>query len=142
VIRAVLDASILVSRLPTTTSLPALIIDRWRAGQFRLAVSEHNLDEVERPWRKPCWRARFSPARVERALALLRLEADVVPSAVTVSGVASYPEDDLVLARAVSAHVNVLVTGDRRLQQLAVYEGVALLSPRQVVALLDHDRQD
>jgi putative PIN family toxin of toxin-antitoxin system len=139
VIHAVLDANVLVSGFPASTNAPALIINRWRAGQFQIAVSQHILDEVERTWGKPYWQARFSPSQVERALELLRRDADVVSLAVAVSGVASHPEDDLVIATAVSANVAYLVTGDRMLQRLGVYEGVSILSPQQFLIVLDHE---
>jgi predicted nucleic acid-binding protein len=94
VIHAVLDVNVLVSGFPASTNAPALIINRWRAGQFQVAVSQHILAEVERAWSKTYWHTRFSPAQVDRALMVLRTDAVVVSVSVTVSGVASHPEDD------------------------------------------------
>jgi predicted nucleic acid-binding protein len=106
VIRAVFDATTIVSAFPATPggTLVALV-DRWRAGAFGLVVSDPILAEVGRAWTKPYWRSRFAEAQVERALALLRQEAEVVPITAEVSGIATHPEDDLVLAAAVSAGV-------------------------------------
>jgi predicted nucleic acid-binding protein len=42
-----------------------------------------------------------------------------------------------VLAAAVSASADYLVTGDRKLQRLALYEGVTILSPADFVRLLN-----
>lgn len=138
-IHAVLDANVLASGFPASTNAPALIINRWRAGQFQVAVSQHILDEVERTWRKPYWQARFSPSQVERALELLRRDADVVSPAVAVSRGASHPEDDQVIATAVSANVDYLVTGDRMLQRLGAYKGISILSPQQFLVVLDQE---
>jgi hypothetical protein len=44
-----------------------------------------------------------------------------------------------VLAAAVSADADYLVTGDRQLQRLGTYEGVRIVSPRDFLALLDAD---
>ncbi len=49
---------------------------------------------------------------------------------------ATHPEDDLVLATAVSAAADYLVTGDKQLQRLGGYHGVAIVSPRDFLALL------
>lgn len=135
-IRALLDANVLVSGFPAPGRTTSALIDRWRAGQFQLISSQHILAEVERAWIKPYWQARFGPELVERALALLRQEAVVTPLTVMVSGVASHPEDDLELAAAVSAQVDYLVTGDRMLQRLGSYQGVSIRSPRAFLDLL------
>jgi uncharacterized protein len=51
--------------------------------------------------------------------------------------VATHPEDDLVLAAAVSAEAGYLVTGDRQLQQLGRFRGVDIVSPRAFLAILE-----
>ncbi len=110
-IRAVLDANVLVSGLPAASGTLSNLIDQWRAGRLRLVVSQHIIDEVSRAWTKPYWRARYSPTQVARALALLQQEAEVVPITIQVTGIATHPEDDLVLATPVSARVDYLATG-------------------------------
>ncbi|MDP9474043.1 MAG: putative toxin-antitoxin system toxin component, PIN family [Chloroflexota bacterium] len=141
-IRVVLDASALVSGFPASAGTLAEIVDRWRVGGFHLVVSQHLIEEVGRDWTKPYWQARFTLAQVERALALLQLEAEVVPVTAQVTGVATHPEDDLVLASAVSASADYLVTGDKQLQRLGRYEGVMILSPRDFLALLQEPEDE
>ena len=138
-IRAVLDANILVSGFPAATGTVAMLIDRWRAGEFLLVVSQHILDEVGRAWTKPYWQARFAPILIERALALLQQDADLTTITATVKGVATHPEDDVVLATAMSAQVDYLVTGDKHLQALGRYQNVTILSPRDFLTLLEQD---
>ncbi len=138
----VLDASALVSGFPASAGTLAEIVDRWRVGGFHLVVSQHLIEEVGRAWTKPYWQACFTLAQVERALALLQLEAEVVPVTAQVTGVATHPEDDLVLASAVSASADYLVTGDKQLQRLGRYEGVMILSPRDFLALLQEPEDE
>jgi putative PIN family toxin of toxin-antitoxin system len=47
------------------------------------------------------------------------------------------PDDDEVLATAVTAQVDVILTGDNDLLSLKTFEGIRILSPRQFVELLD-----
>lgn len=47
------------------------------------------------------------------------------------------PDDDLVLATAVAADANLIVTGDDDLLVLGAYEGIAVVSPRRLLELLD-----
>lgn len=138
-IRAVLDANVLVSGLPAASGTLSNLIDQWRAGRLRLVVSQHIIDEVSRAWNKPYWRVRYSPTQVDRALALLQQEAEVVPITVQVTGIATHPEDDLVLATAVSAQVDYLATGDKRLQDLSSYQGLRIVPPGQLLALLEQE---
>lgn len=115
----------------------AELIDRWLVGRFRLVVSEHILAEVERAWTKSYWQTRFGQSHIDRALALLRQDAELVSLSATVEGVATHPADDMILATAVSAEVDYLATGDRQLQALGQYKGVIILSPRDFLTVLD-----
>ncbi|HEV2107585.1 MAG TPA: hypothetical protein VGR16_04930, partial [Thermomicrobiales bacterium] len=59
----------------------------------------------------------------------------------TVRGVAAHPEDDLVLAVAVSAAAAYLVTGDKQLQRIGVYHGVTIVSPRDFLTRLQQEEE-
>ena len=48
-----------------------------------------------------------------------------------VSGVASHPEDDLVLATAISGAAEYLVTGDRQLLALGTFRDIRIVTARQ-----------
>jgi putative PIN family toxin of toxin-antitoxin system len=139
VIVAVLDTKVLVSGFPTRTGVPATLIDLWRAEAYRLAVSAPRLAELAEAWRDPYWAARFSPAERAEALALLRSAAIVTPLTVEVTGVATHPEDDLILATAVASRATYLVTGDRKLRAIGAFRGVALLSPREFLTRLEEE---
>lgn len=143
--RAVLDANALVSGimgLRVTDSPPGEALRRWRADQFTLVVSAHLISEVRRAFRKPYLAGRVSPIDIEDSLLLIRRRALMAVVTVTVTGVATHPEDDLVLAAAISAGADVLVTGDRQLLKLGQVEGVRIVSPREFLALLDDPSND
>lgn len=138
-IRAVVDTNALASGIIGTlleTSVPGHILRAWRAGAFALVVSEPILHELARTLHKPYFRRRLREAQLTAVLRLLREEAVVQALTVTVAGIATHPEDDCILATALSGHADYLVTGDRKLQDLEEYQGVRILSPRQFLALL------
>jgi hypothetical protein len=56
---------------------------------------------------------------------------------VPVSGVATHPEDDLVLATAASASAGDLGTRDRQLLKLETFRGASNVHPAELVELLD-----
>lgn len=99
-------------------------------------LSEQLLAEVERTLDKAYFRARLTSSQVTQFLMMLNRQAIIVPLTATVVGVASHPEDDMVLATAISAEAELLVTGDRQLLRLGSYEGVIIVSPREFLAML------
>jgi putative PIN family toxin of toxin-antitoxin system len=140
VIRAVLDTNVLASGLAgegVPASIPGAVLRHWRAGDFDLITAPSILAELSRTLTKSYFRSRRSDAQIEAAIQLIVAEGSFVVPTVEVFDIASHPEDDLVLAAAVSAQVDYLVTGDRMLLRLSNYHGVSILSPRAFLDLLD-----
>ncbi|HEU0113195.1 MAG TPA: putative toxin-antitoxin system toxin component, PIN family [Thermomicrobiales bacterium] len=139
---AVLDTNVLASGFigeDKPTSVPGELIRRWRGKAFALVVSPPILDELTDTFADPYFTRRLSSSEIADALQALRVDAVIQPLTVAVGGVASHPEDDLILATALSAGAPYLVTGDRRLRERGVYRGVQLLTPRQFLALLERE---
>jgi putative PIN family toxin of toxin-antitoxin system len=133
VIRVVVDANVLASGFTSGGSPPDRLLRAWLAGDWELMTLEEILSEVERTLHKPYFFRRLGPEGIARNLSLLRERAVITPLSVAVHGIATHPEDDLVLATALSAHADYLVTGDGPLQKLGTYRGVAILSPRALL---------
>ena len=134
--RVTLDANVLAPGFTSQASASARLIDLWRAGAFVLVLSEHLLGEVARTFADPYFAARLQPGDPEAIVALLGSAATLTDIAVTVRGVATHPEDDLVLATALSGRADVLCTRDRHLLRLGIVGDVVLLSPGELVARL------
>ena len=136
----VLDSNVLVSgslRVLRPAGAPGQLLNMWAGNVFRLAISDHILVELTRTLSKPYFQERLSEAQVRRYIGLLRRQSIRTRITVEVHGVATHPEDDLVLATAVSAGAQYLATGDQKLQMLGVYQGVLLVSPRGLVEILE-----
>ena len=137
---AVFDTNVLASGLlgeSRPESTPGELLRRWRAKHFTLVVSEPILTELARTLTNPYFSRRFSPTELTATVTRVAVEARVQPLTVHVAGVATHPEDDAILATALSAQAPYLVTGDRHLQQRGVYGGTHLLAPRQFLEFLD-----
>ena len=134
---AVLDANVLASGLlgHNPASPPVQALDAWRSHLYTLAVSEQIILEVARTLERPYFARRIGPAERFKAISLLRTEA-ITTANIEVLRVATHPEDDLILATAVSARADYLVTGDSQLQKLGHCQGVTILSPRDFANLL------
>lgn len=134
--RVVLDTSVLVSGFLSRTSPPGNLLLLWTYDYYELLISEHILDEFARTLAKPFFRQRLTPDAVSAAVALLRREARLISPTLSIQGVATHPEDDLILATAVAGRANYLVTGDAKLLRLETFEDVRLRSPRQFLEIL------
>lgn len=135
-IRAVLDTNVLLSGFVSSTGAPARILDAWRGGAFELVLSEHILKEFRRNLDQPYFRRRLTAEQAQANLDLLRQYAEIVEVIENIVGMATHPEDDVVLSTAMSGAVDCLVTGDKKLLNLHSAGSVAILSPADFVALL------
>jgi putative PIN family toxin of toxin-antitoxin system len=140
VIRAVFDTNVLTSGFVFGESVPGELLRRWLAERFELVTSDHIAGELRRALTKPYFAARFTSAQARQALDILTRQATVVAITAEVAGVATHPEDDPVLATAVSEQGTdgiYLVTGDAQLRKLGTYQRVVILTPREFLSLLE-----
>jgi len=139
VIRAVLDANVLAPGFLSKTSGAARLLELWRRQSYELIVSEHLLTELARTYTDPYFQQRIAPDEVDRILRLLRRRAVVTELTVTVTGVATQPEDDLVLATGLSGRASYVATYDRQLLKLAIYRSLQIVPPGRLLALLEEE---
>jgi putative PIN family toxin of toxin-antitoxin system len=134
-VRLVVDTNILVSALLSTTSLPARMLLLWRAGHFDLLTAAEQLDEVTRVTRYPKIRERLTPAvagRLVNDLRALAVTLDALPAV----DVSPDPDDNYLLAIALTGSADFLVTGDKRdLLGLGTHVGTRIISVRDFLSL-------
>jgi len=114
----------------------ARLINAFLAEEFRVYLSSHIFRELEKALTKPYFARRLDPHSLADYMAILRSAAITVEITAEVHGVATHPEDELVLATAVTAGVSHLVTGDSNLLGLRTYQDIAIVSPRHFLGLL------
>jgi len=131
--RITLDANVLAPGFISQTSASARLIDLWRTGTFELILSEHVLQELARTLTDPYFATRLPRDDAAAILRLLRTAGTVTALTIQVRGAATHPEDDAVLATALSGQAVILCTRDKQLLKLRSYENVAILSPGELV---------
>ena len=135
-IRATLDANVLASGAIAADSAIAQVMEAWLTGQFLVVLSPYILGELERALRKPYFARCLSREAIADYTAAVLHHAVMVSLTESAPRVASHREDDRVLATAATAAVDYLVTGDKGLQVLGQYQGVAIVSPRDFLRVL------
>jgi len=137
-IRAVVDANVLVSAFISPHSHPREIVRCWRSGQFVLVTSRAIVEEVDRVLHRPRILLRYGLAEVHiHAFVLTLVHAgECVPDTPDLRGVAPDPGDDKVIACAVGGRARYIVTGDKALQGINEYQGIRIVGAEQFVRLL------
>ena len=137
-ISAVLDTNVLASGTVVAVTPPGQILNAWRANEFELVLSAHIIGELTRTLQKPYFQKHVTSNEVAYFIDLLENEATITPLTVNIHGVAPHLEDDLVLATAVSAKVNYLVTGDKPLLEKVgrSYNKINLVTPADFLQIL------
>src|SRR5436305_15272530 len=140
-IRATLDTNVLVAGIVTSPhTVNGQVLQAWRENKYSLVLSEVILTELSRTLSEPYFSARLTAAQIEATVNLFHSEAIIVPLLVTVAGVATHPEDDLILATALSGRVDYLVTRDEKLhKKVQEYKGVFIISPPVFLQRLRED---
>lgn len=112
-----------------------MILDRWRGGEFDLVVSPRLLEELEAVLMRPKFQAAVSEEDAREYVDSLAREAFLVSDPEDVPSVTPDPEDDYLVALAVAAGADAIVSGDSDLTELED-PPVLVLTPRRLVARL------
>jgi uncharacterized protein len=136
---AVLDSTVLVSAFQTSGGAADTLVDQAKTGRITGAVAEDILAETARVLLTAA-RIRqqypYTNADVQDYLQSIRLAALIVSDLPPVSGIVRDPNDDMILACAVAAEASHVVTHDDHLLSLGTYEGVMIVTPEALLAML------
>ena len=118
---------------------PGRLIDLAEAGSIEIATSTALLAELS----SVLGREKFSRQLARRGLDVsdlfngyAALARKVVPSAIP-PVVTRDPDDDHVIACAIAAHADLIVSGDRDLLDLGGYSGIRILNAADAAALVE-----
>jgi uncharacterized protein len=137
VLRVVLDPGVLVSAVLSRSGAPARIIDAWRDGEFDLIVSPRLLDELEDVLLRPQFGDYATPEQVRAYVDSLAVEGIAFDDPGNPPRVTRDPDHDYLLALAVAAGADFLVSGDKDITSVPDAP-CAILTPR---AFLDRLRR-
>ena len=137
-IRAVLDANVLVSGILSPGGTPGAVIAAWRKQRFLLITSLAILTEIERVLSAPkiARRHGWSPPRLRAFLAELAYFSLQTPGELRLTVVRADPDDDRYLVAAVEGNAEYLVSGDQHLLELGEHRGIRILTARAFLEVL------
>ena len=144
-LKVVLDTNVFVSSLLVKAGLPAQILDAWRERRYLLIVSPAIIAEIRATLSYPRIRRKYAitDEDVEQLVTLLERDALLVSGDADVAGATPEdPADEMVLACAVDAQADVIVSGDRHLLDLGSYRSIPILTVRQFLKRLETDSSE
>lgn len=136
--RVVLDTNVAIAGL-LWRGTPYALVQLALAGKLQCLAAEALIVELERALGYAKFAQRLAalgatiPALVADYLELVEL----VPVNTIERVLAADPDDDIVLATALAARAQLLVTGDRALLDLQAHHDVEILSPAQALLRVD-----
>jgi putative PIN family toxin of toxin-antitoxin system len=140
VLKVVLDTNVFVSSLLVKSGLPTQILEVWHERRFLLIVAPSIIAEIRAVLSLPRIRRKYhiTDEDVQQLVTLLERDALVVPGDSDVSGaIPDDPADEMVLACAVAAGADLIISGDRHLLDLGPYRSIPILTARQFLERLE-----
>ena len=140
-IRAVLDANILISGFISPVSHPREIERRWRKGDFGLVTSREIIEEINRVLYLPRIYGKYhiTESAIQAFILTLINKTECVAGRLMLKGIAPDPGDDKLISCAVEAQADFMVTGDKALQQLGEYKGIKIITAEEFIKVLEED---
>lgn len=136
--RAVADTNVLVSGL-LWHGAPHSLLEQVRSGALMLVSSPALLAELADVIGRPKFDlalARSNTSREHTLDEIYRLVEVVEPPPLP-APVCRDPDDDVVLALAIAAHVELIVSGDPDLLVHESFQGIPIVSPAEAVGIID-----
>ena len=133
--KVVIDTNVFISSFLSPKGTPRLIIDLWKTGQVTICLCAEILTEYMEVL------ARMGLAGEPELKELLdlfrtRQQIDFVVIDNDLHIIEADPADDKFLECAIKARAACIVSGDKHLKGLQVYEGVPILSPYEYMCSL------
>jgi putative PIN family toxin of toxin-antitoxin system len=130
----------LISAFLTPHGISAKLLDAAEQAMFELCISREILDETRQSLRTKVKRIRryyaYPDEKIDLFIDGLLADAEIISDLPRIRVVPLDPKDDVIVATAVKAKADFLVTGDRHLIALGSYEGIQIIAPRQFLDLL------
>ncbi|MFA6035160.1 MAG: putative toxin-antitoxin system toxin component, PIN family [Myxococcota bacterium] len=130
--RAILDTNIFVSCL-LGGKLEA-ILDSLKAGRFTIVVSDDIVSEYNEVLRRP--KFGFTEADVDDVMAFIFNNAEFVVPSETFMAIPADPDDNKFIDAAVAGSIELIVSGDKHLLELASFRGSRVVSANAFLKLL------
>lgn len=137
--KVVLDSTVLVSVFLAKAGVSAELLHKAKDGGFDMCLAAEILEEVQRAllqYQKIRKRYHYSDQTVIQFVQNLRIVAHLITGLPSIDVVNSDPNDNMVVACALKARADYIVTRDNDLLSLGNYEDIKVVTPENFMGIL------
>lgn len=141
--KVVLDSTVLISAFLAKRGVSAELLHKAKDGGIDMCLAEEILEEVQRvllQYQKIRKRYHYSDQNVIQFVQNLRLVAHLITELPSIEAVNSDPNDNMVVACALKAQADFIVTRDNDLLSLENYEDIKIVTPEKFMGILRGDK--
>ena len=137
--RIVIDTNVIISGFISPTGTPARIIDLWVEGNLQVILSSAIMEEYSIVFRYPQTQRyhRMSSEEITQTLERFRRIAVMIEPTERLQAVLEDATDNKFLECAVAGGATYIISGDKHLLKLQVYQGIPILTPAAFLAQID-----
>lgn len=137
--KAVVDTNVFVSAVLKGHTPPDAVRRAWLAGRFDLCTSPKIIEEISRVfhYKKIQDTYQLTEEEIQAVLRDLQKKAIVTPGKIIPEVIKEDPTDNLFLGCALEANAEYIVSGDRHLRRLRVYQDIQVVTPSVFVTVLE-----
>jgi hypothetical protein len=127
--KIVLDTNVLVSGSLIPKGKSAFILDSWRNGYIQIVTSLEILEEFEHVMKN---KFNAPSDEIETVKAFLIWKGIIVEPKQKIDMIKEDPDDNKVLEVAIEGNVDYIVSGDKDLTRIGVFQGIRIVTPDEM----------
>ena len=139
-LKAVVDTNQFIISLISKKGPSAKLIDAWRDHKFSLIISQDIFTEIKRVFYYP----RIITARhldkqdIETFINFIEKRAIILSHTPPIQVIKDDPDDDKILACALEAQADYIVSADQHLLRLRQYQNINIITAKEFLEILRH----
>ena len=139
-LKVVVDTNQFVSSIIHRYGPSAQLLQAWRDYHFILILSQKILEEIKRVLQYPHIKQKYNlnQAEIESLIQMIEQEAVVLSESMNLDVVKDDPDDNKILACAIEAQADYIVSGDHHLLDLHQYQTIPIITVKEFLQVLKH----
>jgi len=141
VLKTVIDTNLFVSSIINKSGIPAKLLQAWQDHDFLLIISDQMLEEMRRVLQYPHIKNKYNLKDDDIAKVIDTIErfAVVLHDVEGVDVISEDPDDNKVLACAIAAEADFIVSGDKHLLKLGKFEDIPIMTAKDFLKKMESE---
>ncbi|MBU4186412.1 MAG: putative toxin-antitoxin system toxin component, PIN family [Proteobacteria bacterium] len=140
-LKTVIDTNLFVSSIINKSGIPAKLLQAWQDHDFLLIISDQMLEEMRRVLQYPHIKNKYNLKDDDIAKVIDTIErfAVVLHDVEGVDVISEDPDDNKVLACAIAAEADFIISGDKHLLKLGKFEDIPIMTAKDFLKKMESE---